>query len=70
MSTHFSRKHRQRIDLATVPEEPQVDLDPYDISPSCSSQHSMDMHCANFALNLMAKLKIPTSGVDTIKKKQ
>ena len=25
----------------------------------------MDMHCTNFALNLMTKLKIPASGVDT-----
>ena len=26
----------------------------------------MDMHCANFTLNLMTKLKVPASGVDTI----
>ena len=64
--THFSRKHQQRIDVATVSEERQVDLDLDDISQSCLSQHSMDMHCTNFALNLMTKLKIPASGVDTI----
>ena len=37
-----------------------------EISPNCSSQQNMDMHCANFTLHLMTKLKIPASGVDTI----
>ena len=62
--THFSRKHQQRIDVATVNEHDQMHVD--EIPPNCSSQQNMDMHCANFALNLMTKLKIPASCVDTI----
>ena len=62
--THFSWKHQQKIDVAIL-EVPNQDAGD-EISPSCNSQNSFDMHCANFALNLMTRLKIPATGVDTI----
>ena len=62
--SHFSRQHRQRMDVGTI----SVPDDEHDneISPICSSQNEIDMHCANFALNLMTKLKILASGVDHV----
>ena len=62
--THFSCKHHQKIDAAIL-EVPNQDAGD-EISPSCNSQNSIDMHRANFALNLMTRLKIPATGVDTI----
>ena len=37
-----------------------------EISPSCNSQNAIDMHCANFTLNLMTRLKIVVTGIGTI----
>ena len=62
--SHFSRQNRQRIDVGTrsVPDDEHDN----EISKICSSQNEMDMYCANFALNLMTKLKIQASGVEHV----
>ena len=47
----FYRNISKKIDVAIL-EVPNQDAGD-EISPSCNSQNSIDMHCANLALNLM-----------------
>ena len=56
---HFPWKHQQKFDVAIL-EVPNQDASD-EISPSCNSQNLIDMHCSNFAINFMLRLKIPAS---------
>ena len=62
--THFSRQHRQKIDVGAVctPHE----IDGMEDGTTCDTQEALVCECANFALKLQSKLKMPASAVDDI----
>ena len=62
LTFHRNIGKKLMLQYLEVPNQDAGDV----ISPSCNSQNLIAMHCANFALNLMIRLKIPATGVDII----
>ena len=62
--THFSRKHRQQVDIGVVSnDEFNEEADQGIVG---TTEGEIAFECANYALKLQTKLKVPASAVDDV----
>ena len=60
--SHYSRKHRKSLNMSYV-EESRNNADFFEESGLLTNVNEIHMQCANFALKLMSKHKLPESSV-------
>ena len=62
---HYSRKHRKSLDASYIDEEKNND-ELFEKSGVLNDANYIEMQCANFALKLMSKHKLPETSVNDI----